>query len=88
VAPLADRAEKALGLALSGDAERAVAEITTGIAVKEPRRPDHLLRNVRSGTILGMDNPLSEGIRSQLHTGDLVELSDYDVERYWKGELS
>jgi len=87
VAPLAGRAEEALGLALSGDAERAVAEITTGIAVKEPRRPDHVLRS-GSGGLFPMDDPLNDGILSQLRTGDLVELSDYDVDRYMRGELA
>jgi len=35
-----------------------------------------------------MDDPLNDGILSQLRTGNLVELADFDVERYWKGELA
>jgi hypothetical protein len=33
-----------------------------------------------------MDDPLNDGICAQIRAGNLVELSDYDVDRYMKGE--
>jgi hypothetical protein len=78
---------------MGGDIGRAVAEVGAAATAPEPKRPDHLLRNVRSGMIVAIQGPLSDGMQAQLQStnprsGQLVELSDFDVDRYMKGELA
>jgi hypothetical protein len=91
--PLGARVGAALGHALSGDIGRAAAEVHAAATAPEPRRPDHLLRNVRSQMLVPVYGALNDGMRAQLKTsnlrsGDLGELRpDTDVDRYMKGDL-
>lgn len=93
VRPLGNRIQTALGHAVSGDIDRAVAEVRTAATAPEPKRPDFLLRNVRSGMIQPIYGPLNDGLKAQLkstnpRSGELEELSDYDVKRYMEGSLA
>jgi hypothetical protein len=93
VRPLGGHVGAALGHAMGGDIGRAVAEVRAAATAPEPERPDHLLRNVRSGMIVAIQGPIGDGMQAQLkasnpRSGDLVELSSYDVDRYMKGELA
>lgn len=93
VSPLGDRIRTALGYAVNGDIDRAVAEVRSVTAAPEPRRPDHLLRNARSGMLVPIFGELNEGMRAQLRStnprsGDVDELSDHDIDLYMKGELA
>lgn len=92
VTPLGTRVGAAIGHAVSGDIGRAVAEVRAVAQVPEPKRPDHLLRNVRSGMLVPIYGPLNDGMQAQLRTNsprsaDLVELSHHDIDRYMAGEL-
>jgi hypothetical protein len=87
VSPVGPRAYTALQHAMSGDVGRAAAEVQVAARAPERKRPGHVLRN-RSGSLFPMDGPLNDGIRTQLRTGELVELPDYDVDRYMTGELA
>jgi hypothetical protein len=92
--PLAGHVRAALAHAMNGDINQAVTEIRTATkAVPEPRRPDHLLRNVRSGNIVEIYGPLTDGMKAQLRSsnprsGELDELSDHDIDLYMEGELA
>lgn len=93
VRPLGGRVQAALGHAVSGDIDRAAAEVRAVATAPEARRPDHLLRNVRSQMLVPIYGTLNDGMQAQLKTnnprsGDLVELSEYDVDRYMTGELA
>ena len=52
VSPIGDRIRAALEHAMSGDIGRAIAKVRSVTATPEPRRPDHLLRNARSGMLV------------------------------------
>jgi hypothetical protein len=88
VTPLGGHVRAALEHAVSGDIDRAVAEVQSSAREPEPRRPDHVLRNRRSGMLFTTDGDLGDGMRSQIRTGDLIELSGYDVDRYMTGEFA
>lgn len=93
VSPLGNRIRAALGYAVSGDVDRAVAEVQSVTAAPEPKRPDHLLRNLRSGMLVAITGELNDGMKAQLKTtnprsGELVELDEHDVEKYMRGELA
>jgi hypothetical protein len=93
ITPLAGHAQAALAHAMSGDVNRAIAEVRAVAMAPEPRRPDHLLRNARSGMLVPIYGELNDGMKAQLRasnprSGDLDELSDDDVDRYMKGELA
>jgi hypothetical protein len=93
VRPLGSRVQAALGHALGGDIDRAVAEVRTAVTAPEAKRPDHLLRNARSGNLLAITGSQSDVMKGQLKTnnprsGDLIELDELDVDRYMKGELA
>jgi hypothetical protein len=93
VRQLGGHVQAAIGHAVSGDIARAVAEVRAAATAPEPKRPDHLLRNARSGNLLPIYGSLNDGMKAQLKTnnprsGELVELSGYDVDRYMKGELA
>jgi hypothetical protein len=90
--PLAGHAQAALTHAMRGDIDRAVAEIRTATTAPERKRPDHLLRNLRSGMLVAITGELNDGMKAQLRTtnprsGELEELSGHDVEKYMRGEL-
>lgn len=93
IAPLANHVQAALAHAMSGDVDRALAEVRMAVkASPGPRRPDHLLRNIRSGNLVPIYGDLSDGMKAQLRTnsprsGELVELSEHDVDRFMDGEL-
>jgi hypothetical protein len=86
VAPIGAAVEAALGEAISGDPEKAIAGMRPAREMPHPHRPDHLLRH-SNGTLHAMDGILNDGIVSQIRTGDLTKLSDVDVDRYMAGEL-
>jgi hypothetical protein len=89
VQPVGQRIERALSCVANGDTGRAVAELQAAVIVKQPRRrPDHLFRS-SSGALLTFDDPLPDGIRTQIgERGGLQELSPLDVDRYLAGEIS
>lgn len=87
VRPLGGHVRAALGHAMGGDIGRAVGEVRAAATAPESKRPDHLLRG-GSGGLFPMDDPLNDGILSQIRAGSLVELSGYDIERYMAGELA
>jgi hypothetical protein len=93
VRPLGDRNQAAIGHAVNGDISRAVAEVRTAAEMPKPKRPDHLLRNERSGMLVPIYGPLSDGMQAQFksnnpRSGELEELSDHDIDRYMRGELA
>jgi len=93
VSPIASHVREALGHAMSGDVDRAVAKVQAVATTPEPRRPDHLLRNMLSGNIVPIYGELNDGMKAQLKTtnprsGQLVELSDHDVNLYMEGRLA
>ena len=87
VAPLGGHVRAAIGHAVNGDIDQAVAEVQTATTAPEPRRPDHVLRN-RNGALFTMDGPLGDGMLSQIRAGDLAELGPREVERWMRGELA
>jgi hypothetical protein len=93
ITPLAGHAQAALAHATRGDINRAVAEVRAATTAPEPKRPDHLLRNIRSGNIVTIYGELNDGMRAQLRasnprSGEIEELSDHDIDLYMKGELA
>jgi hypothetical protein len=92
ITALGSRVHAAVGHAVSGDIDRAIAEVRAATTVPEPRRPDYLLRNVRSGMIVPIHGPLNDGMAAQLKrnnplSGTLEELSAHDVDRWMRGEF-
>jgi hypothetical protein len=85
VTPVGARIRAALQYAMDGDTDRAAAEVRTVTELAAAKRPAHLLRN-RQGMLFQMSQ-LNDGIRSQIHTGDLTELFGHDIDRYMEGTL-
>jgi hypothetical protein len=87
LAPVRERVEQALQHALVGDVERAAYLARPVVEVPAAKRPDHLLKG-RNGVLHAFDGELNTGMQSHLRSGELVRLSDVDVEAYMRGELA
>lgn len=87
VSPVGDHLRAALEHALGGDPDRAVAEIQPVTVRPERKRPDHLIRNRRSGNIIAMTAELNAEMLAQIRSGDIEELFGHDVDLYMEGEL-
>ena len=88
VSPIGTRVQVALEHAMNGDPDRAVAHVRAMIQLPEAKRPDYLLRDVRSGNLVALSAELTDGMRARIRSGDLEVLSDFDVDRYMAGELA
>lgn len=86
LAPVGHRVDIALGHALHGDPGRAAAEVRAVTITPGRRRPEHLFRS-KNGMIHSIDN-LNEGLRAQVQSGELVELTAYDIDLWMAGELA
>jgi hypothetical protein len=83
--PIGPAIQKAIALAIEGDAEGALAAVSP-VSVREPRRLDHYFRSP-SGQILGMTDPVPPGVAIQVKAGELTALDPDEVDRYLRGEL-
>ena len=86
VSPVGSRINAALGHAMSGDPDRAVAEVGAATQLPEPKRPDYLLRG-SGGMLIPHYGPLNSGMEAQIRTGAVTQLSGHDVDAYMRGEL-
>jgi hypothetical protein len=86
VSPVGARIGAAIGHAVSGDLDRALAEVWAVTVISESKRPLHLLRN-QSGTLFPYGSELNSGMLSQIRSGALTELSAHDIDLYMRGEL-
>lgn len=87
VSPVGSRIRAALEHAMSGDPDRAVAEVGAATQLPEPKRPDYLLRGA-NGMIISMTGPLNQGMEAQVRTGGVTLLSEHDIDLYMAGELA
>jgi hypothetical protein len=84
--PVREAVEQALQHALADDVERAAGLARPVVQVPAAQRPDHLLRG-RNGVLHPISGVLNSGMQAHVRSGELVPLSDVDVERWMRGEL-
>ncbi|WP_042400357.1 hypothetical protein [Streptacidiphilus carbonis] len=84
--PVRDLVEQALQHAVTGDVERAAGMARPVVEVPAAKRPDHLLRG-RNGVLHPISGDLNNGMQAHVRSGEVVPLSDTDVDRWMRGEL-
>jgi hypothetical protein len=77
--------EAVIGHAVAGHVDDAIAAAQV-VADVRPTRADHYFRGL-NGAIIGLDDPIGQGMRAQIQSGDLVELTSAEVARFLAGEL-
>lgn len=87
VSPVGDCAD-ALSKAMQGDVDAALAGIRTAIQVREPKRPDYLLRGA-NGMLITIIGDLTPAMAAQIRdpNSGTQALSDHEIDLYMDGEL-
>jgi hypothetical protein len=88
VSPVGTKIDAAIAYAVDGDADRAVAHARPAVDLPEPKRPDYLLRDVRSGNLVPQTGELNAAMHARIRSGDLEVLAGYDIDRYMEGEIA
>jgi len=83
--PVGDRVSRALGFALGGDLDEAIAAVRTVTERPEPHRAVHHFRGP-NGRVHTFDN-LTPGLQAQVLAGALVPLSETEIQRFMEGTL-
>jgi len=86
IGPIGAQVAGALGHAVAGDVDGALAKLAAVTQLPEPRRPDHIVVG-RGGLFVPVTGPLSPMQEGQVRSGDLRLLDETDVDRYMAGEL-
>ena len=87
VSPLSSCAA-ALGKAMEGDVDAALAEVRVAIQVREPKRPDYLIRGA-NGQLIACTGDLDPIMAAQVSNPNsgTHRLSEHEIDLYMNGQL-
>lgn len=85
--PVRDKVGAALPYALAGDVAKAAEIVRPVVEVPEAQRPEYVLRG-RNGLLQPVGAPLNSGMQALIRSGEVVLLSEVDIDRWMAGELA